>query len=58
MSETGRDVEEKYIESPMGSMAPHKFVKWTEVNKEFAELHKINILENLCNYMLEVYMDN
>ena len=38
--ETGRDVAEQYIETPVGSLAPHKFVKLTEVNPDFAELPK------------------
>ena len=41
----------------MGSLAPHKFVKLTEINTEFAELPKIDILENRFNYILELYMD-
>ena len=42
----------------MGSLASHKFVKLTEVNPEFAELPKVNILDDPFNYMLELYMDN
>ena len=39
-------------------MAPHKFLKLMEVNPEFAELPKTDILDDPFNYMLEVYMDN
>ena len=42
----------------MGSLAPHKFVKLTELNAEFAELPKVNISDDPFNYMLELYMDN
>ena len=42
----------------MGSLAPHKFVKLTEVNPDFAELPKSDIFDGLFNYMLEVYTDN
>ena len=38
VSETGRDVAEQYIETPVGSLAEHKFVELTEVNSEIAEL--------------------
>ena len=42
----------------MGSLSPHKFVKLTEVNTEFAELPKVDISDDPLNYMLELYMDN
>ena len=42
----------------MGSLAPHNFVKLTEVNPEFMDLPKVYLLDNLFNYMLEVYMEN
>ena len=49
---------EQYIDTPVGSLAPHKFVKLTEVNPDFTELPKIDILYNKFNYILEVYMEN
>ena len=52
------EVEEQYIETPVGSLASHKFVKLTEVNPEFAELPKIDILDDPFNYTLEVYMED
>ena len=52
----GRDAAEQYIDTPVGSYAPNKFVKFTEVNQDFAELPKSNILDDPFNYMLEVYM--
>ena len=43
VSETGRYVEEQYIEIPVGSSATHKFVKLKEVNSDFSELPKKDI---------------
>ena len=56
VSETGRDVAEQYTETPVGSLAQHKFVNLTEVNSEFAELKKKDTSMEPFNYMLEVYM--
>ena len=42
----------------MESLAPHKFVKLTEVNSDFAELPKKDTPNEPFNYMLEVYMDD
>ena len=42
VSETGQDVAEQYIETPVGSLAQHKFVKLTELNSQFAEPQKKN----------------
>ena len=39
-------------------MALHKFVKLTEVNPDFAELPKSDVLDDPFNYMLEVYIDD
>ena len=58
VSETGRDVADKYIKTPVGSFSPQNFVKSTETNPEFAELPKSDISEDPFNYMLEVYMDD
>ena len=58
VSETGRDVAEQYIETPVRSLEPHKFVKLTEVNPDFSELPKSDISNEPLNYMLEVYMDD
>ena len=54
----GQDVVEQYIKTPVGSLAPHKFVKLTEVNLDFSELPKKYISNEPLNYMLEVYMDD
>ena len=58
VSKTGQDVAEQYINIPVGSLAPHKFVKLMEVNPGFSELTKKDILNKPFNYMLEVYMDD
>ena len=42
----------------MGSLTPHKFVKLTEVNSDFAELSKKDTSDEPLNYVLEVYMDD
>ena len=49
---------EQYVETPVESLAPHNFIKLTEVNPEFSKLPKIDILDGLFNYMLEVYIDD
>ena len=56
--ETGEDKAEQYIETPVGSLAPHKFVELMEVNPYFVELPKKDISNEPFNYMLEVYMDD
>ena len=58
VSETGRDVAEKYVDTPMVSLTLHEFVRLTEVNPEFAELPRVDVSDDPFNYMLEVYMDN
>ena len=58
VSETGQNVAEQYIDTPVGSLAQHKFVKLTEVNSELAELPKKDTSNEPFNYMLEVYMDD
>ena len=49
---------EQYIETLVGSLALHEFVKFMEVNPDFVELPKSDILYEPLNYMLEVYMDH
>ena len=41
----------------MGSLAEHKFVEFTEVNSDIAELKEKDTSKESFNYMLEVYMD-
>ena len=54
----GRDVAEKYIETPVGSLASHKFVKLPQLNSDFAELPKSDILDEPLNYNPEVYRED
>ena len=49
---------EQYIETPVGSFALHKFVKLREVNPDFAEVPKSDVLDDPFSYMMELYMDN
>ena len=56
VSETGHDVAEQNVETPVGSLAPHKFLKLTEINLEFAEIPQEDSSEDLLNYMIWVYM--
>ena len=57
VSEMVRDVTEQYNDTPVGSLALHKFVNLTEVNPDFSEPPKKDISNEPSNYMLEVYMD-
>ena len=47
---------EQYIDTPVGSLAPHNFLKLMEVNPYFVELPKKDISNEPFNYMLEVYI--
>ena len=58
VSETVKDVAEKYTKTPVGSLEEHKFVKLTEVNSEIAELKNKDTSKKPFNYMLEVYIDD
>ena len=58
LSETGRDVTDKYVETPVGSLAPHKFVNLMGVNPHFAELPQIDRSGDPFKYMLELYRDD
>ena len=53
VSETGRYVADQYIKNPVGSLAPHKFVKLTEVNLDFSELPNKDTSNESFNYMME-----
>ena len=56
MSRTRRDVEEYYVETPVRSLAPHKFLNLTEVNPEFSQMSQDDSLDDPFNYIMEVYM--
>ena len=49
---------EQYIDTPVVSLVEHKFVEFSEVNSEIAELKKKDASKELFNYMLVVYMDD
>ena len=55
-SETARDVAEQYVQLPLGTMEPHKFLPLTEL------IHDINDIPQTATedwkFMLEVYMDD
>ena len=51
-----QDMAEQYVDTPVVSLALHKFVKLTELNPEFVELLKVDISDDPFIYMLEVYM--
>ena len=58
VSETWRDVAEQQIENPVWSLAQHKFVEFTEVNSDIAELKNKDTSKEPLNYIMDVYMDD
>ena len=58
VSQTGLDVAKQYVDNPVESLEPHKFVKLNELNPWFDELPQEDSLENPFNYMLDMYMDD
>ena len=62
MLETGQDVAEQYIETPVGSLSEHKYLELKEVNSEITELKDKDTSnessKESSNYMLEVYIDD
>jgi hypothetical protein len=58
-SETGRDVAEQYIELPLGTLAPHKFLQHTQVTPAYQALPQTLPPENdTFRYLVEVYVDD
>jgi hypothetical protein len=56
-SETARDVVEQYLQLPLDTMKPHKFLPWTELSDDFLSLpQSVNTIP--FRYLLEVYMDD
>ena len=49
---------EQYIDTPVGSLAPYKFVKLTEVNSYIAELENKDTSKEPLNCMMVIYMDD
>jgi hypothetical protein len=57
-TETSRDVAMDYTKTPINSLPPHKFVKYTTGDPEYEALPKSQKGNNGYVYMLEVYVDN
>ena len=58
-SETARDVSVDYIETPVGSLPPHKFEDHTKSAPEFEALpSRSSGASNDLRYMVEVYVDD
>ena len=55
--ETARDIAEQYSQLPLGYMADHKFLPWTELDDDYLALPK-NSSDKLYRYLLDVYMDD
>ena len=56
-SETARDVAEQYMQLPIGSLQPHKFLPLTELVNDINDLPQYHA-DNDWRFMLEVYMDD
>jgi hypothetical protein len=57
-TETSRDVAMDNTKTPMNSLPPHKFVKYTTGDPEYEALPESQKGNNGYVYMLEVYVDN
>ena len=58
-SETARDVSVDYIETPVGSLPPHKFEDHTKSAPEFGDLPATSSeTKGDLRYMVEVYVDD
>lgn len=57
-SETARDVAEQYMQLPLGSLEPHKFLPLTELVTDINDLPQATTDSDDWRFMLEVYMDD
>jgi hypothetical protein len=58
-SETGRDVAEQYIETPVGFMTPHKFLSHTQNSSAYASVPEATAPGSEdFRYLVEVYVDD
>jgi hypothetical protein len=57
-TETSRDMAMDYTKTPINSLPPHKFVKYTTGDPEYEALPESQKGNNGYVYMLEVYVDN
>ena len=56
-SETGRDVGEQYIQSKVGTLPAHKFLKYTKGSQEYEDLPQ-TVGESNFQFLLEVFVDD
>ena len=59
-SETGRDVAAQYAETKIGELPQHKFLKYTQTEKEYEDLPLASATKDKGNlkYLMEVYVDD
>ena len=57
-SETARDIIEEYIETPVSSLPPHKFIKYSMTSDAVRELPVANGTKTGFSYMIEVFVDD
>ncbi len=55
--ETARDVAEQYLQLPLDTMKPHKFLPWTELSEDFSHLPP-SVDTVPFRFLLEIYMDD
>lgn len=59
MSETGQNIAEQYIETPIGSLKEHKFLHHTQETQAYQVLCKKSLGHKPdFRYLVEVYIDN
>ena len=56
-SETGRDVAQEYIQSKLGSLPTHKFLKHTKGSREYEAL-PVSLPESPFRFILELFVDD
>ena len=56
-SETGRDIAQEYIQSKLGSLPTHKFLKHTKGSKEYEAL-PVSLPESPFRFILELFVDD
>jgi hypothetical protein len=57
-SETGRDVTEVYMETPLGTLMDNKLIKWATDSDDFRALPLRDAENAGLRYIVEVYMDD
>ena len=51
-------VSQVYAQAPMGSLPPHKFVKYTKTHEDYLALPETTNNDDSLHFSLEVYMDD